>query len=209
MLRCHSAKAPQAERCAQENRMFKISDIKFDIKDAILDAYIDSDKKLIKWGVEINTFATSNEFKRWRPSMKSEVFLSTKPDDMKSYLDLSGKSVRWHDREDEDGESFGELYVFEHEPLYESTIQLTKIKDSLFFSLSSKCDVYWNEQYSCNLSLKIDTSLEFKGIWCGRKPENECRKLLEPYFSQDQFIYTKTKHGVSLLAPYGTIRAQK
>ncbi|WP_152004409.1 hypothetical protein [Desulfoluna spongiiphila] len=126
----------------QENRMFKISDIEFEVKNATLDAYIDSDEKLIKWGVEVSAFTISNEFKRWRPSMKSEVFMATKPNDMKSYLDLSGKSVNWNDKEDEDGEPFGELYVFEHEPLYECNIQLTEIEDSLFFSLSSKCDVY-------------------------------------------------------------------
>jgi len=54
--------------------------------------------------------------------------------------------------------------------------------------LEALCDVGFDHDYEENLSLIINTKLEFKGINVEVKNGNEVEKIFEKYFKIDDFI---------------------
>jgi hypothetical protein len=51
------------------------------------------------------------------------------------------------------------------------------------------------------LPLQIETEVFFEGVLFGRRTEEECRKLIEPFLPEEEFQYVQNKYGVSLLIP--------
>ncbi len=182
--------------------MFRVADIDFDVTESILDAYIDNRDGVIAWGVEISARTINPQFGRWIPCAKSEVLLRTGPEDLARWQDLAGKSVEWSEAEDEDGEPFGMLCIFEHDPIYEGRVRLDRgTPAGLSIRWQGKFDPYIDEKYAEGLPITIDVPLVFRGILFGREPEDEYWKALAPFFPRDQYRFTQTEHGVSLLVP--------
>ncbi len=182
--------------------MFRVADIDFDVTESILDAYIDDDEDVIVWGVEISARATNSQFARWKPSAKSEALFRTGPADLVRWQNLAGRSAEWGEAEDEKGEPFGILYIFEHDPIYEASVRIGRNSSaSLSINWRGKFNPYIDEKYAEGLSITIDEPLVCRGIFCRREPEDACWKALAPFFPRDQFRFTQTEHGVSLLVP--------
>ncbi len=182
--------------------MLQIADIPFELTEASLDAYIDAENDLIAWGIEISGRTTQPGFERWKPTARCETLLSTGPGDLASWHDLAGRSVEWSRAEDEDGEAFATLYLFEHSPIYDATVHLSNGgAGGLMISWAGRFDPHINDDYNEGVSLSVRESVVFCGVWCGRASEEASWRSLEPFFPRDQFAYTQTDHGVSLLVP--------
>lgn len=177
--------------------IFQISDLSFSIESAILDAFIDEEKNVMNWGIEIQSQGNN-----WHPQAYSEVLLNTAPEELTNWRGISGREITWSSPLNEADEPYGVLYVFGHEPIYNSNIQLNLSADnSLILKWDAYCDIYWDEKYGSNLQLRIETALFFQGILCGRRNKAECEHLVKHFFSLDDFEYTLNKNGVSIMVP--------
>ncbi len=182
--------------------MLKLADLDFEIESAILEAFVDVDDMVIRWGVEVQAKPGSGELSRWAPKAVSEQFFASGPGEMNHWMDLAGTRVAWADPSDSEGEYRGTLYVFEHAPVYSSQLTIGKGKaDGLSLSWEGKSDVNWTPEYGAGLDFSIETDLRFIGIWFGRQPEKECAPLLSQFLDPGLFEFVKTEHGVSLFRP--------
>jgi hypothetical protein len=63
--------------------------------------------------------------------------------------------------------------VFEHKPVYNAKIEFKNIKDKINAKIKALCDINYDDKYSDNLPLEIETKFDFYGILCGRSTENK------------------------------------
>jgi len=181
--------------------MFRIADIEFIVEEAVLDAYIDDDEMVMVWGLEVSGAAVEKEFERWKPRAKIECIRSTNPGELGHWTELAGTSKKWAPKYNDDEQEIGLLYVFSHEPIYNSSIQLLADPKGLAVKWTGVCDIHWNEKYGQGLEFLIDTPVDFLGIWCGREPLATCLPLIQQFFSAAQYQYTQTDDGVSIFLP--------
>lgn len=181
--------------------MLRIADLDFKTESVILDAYVDENNMTLKWGLEIKAKTGEGEYSRWAPKASIETFRETKSTDLNHWLDLAGTQVVWNEPYDSNGESYATLYVFEHEPIYNSRIDISRNGNSLYLKWIGKSNVNWNSKYGHSLNINIEAELFFKGIWFGKKPEFQSRSLLSKFFNPNLFKFVQTEHGVSLFRP--------
>ena len=181
--------------------MFKIEDLYFDIESAILDAFIDEDDMTINWGVEIKAKSGEGKYSRWSPLARSETFLKNKPTQIGHWLDLAGTQVVWNEPYDSEDEPYAMFYVFEHEPIYESNILISRKGKTLYIKWAGKSDVNWDSKYGKDLKFDIETEIVFKGILFGRESEVNSKSLLLTFFDPNLFEFVQDKHGVSIFRP--------
>jgi hypothetical protein len=182
--------------------MFKIKDINFDIKFAYLDSFIDVDEKLLKFGLQIKTEGNENIFDGYEPHFNSEMLLKIKPNTIKIWQDISGEIIKWQDYPDDENKPHALLYVFEHEPVYNAKIEFKNFDNKIIVKIKSLCDINYDDEYSDNLPLEIETEVDFFGILCGKDTtEEECKNKIKPYLEIDKLKYIKNKYGVSLMIP--------
>lgn len=187
--------------------MFKIADLNFTIVQSYLDAYVDEEENEMVWGLQIKGQSHNEEFDDWSPHVNSEVLVRTKPGEMKTWLDLAGKKIEWDEYSDDEEEPHALLYIFEHEPIYQSKVLFELRNNEMFVKWNALCDVGWDEKYSDELPLQIETKVLFNGILFGKRPEESCRKMIAPFLNPEDFQYIRNKNGVSLLVPvnYGSL----
>lgn len=181
--------------------MLRIKDLDFKIKSAILDAFVDKDNMKLQWGVEIQGMPGDGEFSRWVPKVTAETLIENDPGQLIHWFDLAGTKIKWDEPYGTDDEPNALLYVFEHEPIHSSYIEIIKNNDSLFLNWNGKADVNWGPDYGQSLDFRIETELFFKGIWFGRESENDSLPILSRFFNPDLFQFVQTEQGVSLFSP--------
>ena len=182
--------------------MFLIEDLHFDIKEAILDAFINKKDMTINWGIKITTIEKKIDEQFISPEAYSEIIFKSSPGEIKHWSEIAEKTISWKESCDDKGDPIGYLYTFEHEPLYESEVSFKlNSNKNIFVEWNSKCDIHWNQKYGEELSLKIQSDIKFEGIWFGKKPESQCKDLLSKFFPIEDFKYIVTSHGVSLFVP--------
>jgi hypothetical protein len=181
--------------------MFRISDQSFRIRAATLEAFVDDEESLLKWGPEIHAFPGEGAFRRCHPKASAEVFAATAPGELKHWLDLAGREVRWPVAETADGEPQAILYVFEHEPIRQCHIQLAMGREGLRLRWTGRAGVHWDGDYGADLALSVDCELTFKGVWCGRLSEAASRVTVGPFLDHSLLRFSRTEDGVSLLEP--------
>jgi hypothetical protein len=185
-----------------EAKMFKIKNVIFDIKFAYLDAFIDEDEKLLKFGLQIKAEGKENIFNGYEPYFNSEILLKIKQNTIKKWQDISRKIIKWKDYPDDENKPHALLYVFEHEPVYNAKIEFKNLNNKTIVRIQSLCDINYDDEYSDNLPLAIETEVDFFGILCGKDTsEEECKNKIKPYLEIDKLKYTKNKYGVSLMIP--------
>jgi hypothetical protein len=181
--------------------MLRIKDLDFKIESAILDAYVDKNNMKLKWGVEIKAMPGDGELAHWAPKVTAETFIENVPGQLTHWFDLAGTQIKWDEPYGSDDEPYALFYVFEHEPIHSSYIEINKNNDSLYLYWNGKADVNWGPDYGQSLDLRIETELFFKGIWFGRESENNSLPILSKFFNPDLFQFVQTEHGVSLFRP--------
>ena len=183
--------------------MFTIGDLKFDIQAAVLDAFIDEDDYSVNWGLEITGRKRELFGGYWQPSAYSEVLFKTAPYEVQSWKEIAGRVISWDECYDEEQEGYhAALYTFEHEGIYDSRLEIIALLDgSLGVKWRAKCDVFWNEQYSGDLDLVIETPICFKGVLLGNRSQEEAHAMFAKAFDPRGFSFTTTDSGVSLFVP--------
>ncbi len=181
--------------------MFKIDNIDFDIRSAILEAFIDDDENIMEWAVEIMATSTSGADIKWNAKLSSESIIKTKEKQLRTWKDIAGSSFSWQDAVDDDENEHGLMYIFQHEPVYDCKGEFySNEKGETCIKWSGKCDVYWNEKYNKGLNFIVDTPLEFKGVWFGKDIEPVCQKQLSNFITNEHFNY-KIERNSSLMIP--------
>lgn len=182
--------------------MFRIGDIEFNIAQATLDSFIDKANCRMRWGVEVGSIPIATEFLGMNPIVSSEILLDTFPSEIGKWTDLSGRDIAWDTPEDDNGEPYGLLYLFEHHPIYQSKVNLfCNSNTGLSIRWTGKVDLLSDERYWTDVPFEIETELKYKGIYCGREQEAVCRNDLSPFLNQDDFDFVQNENGVSLLIP--------
>ena len=141
---------------------FKILDQEFDVKSAILKEYTDEDGDVI-WNLNIET---NDNISAWEsdetsaPNVRCEGMLSR----WGNIQALQGKTINVPEAYDtETDEYLFSLYVFEHEDVFDSNITFGEIENNTIpVKWVGKCNVNWNEKYSSNLPIEIETELRIE-----------------------------------------------
>jgi hypothetical protein len=181
--------------------MFRISDLRFKIEAAFVDSFIDEDEMTLNFGLEIFAVCTNPGFENWKARAQNEIFTVRKAGEITNWKNLDSKEITWTEKYDEEGEMYGSLYIFEHNPVYESSLIFGIENEQFKIDWIGKTDVNWDEKYGQNLDIEIRTIMPFKGIWCANKSEEDSLKLVGRFCNPEEFKYTQTKDGVSLLTP--------
>jgi hypothetical protein len=155
----------------------------------------------MKWDIEVECAPhPERKFHGHGPKLSLSLF-ETPPNAFSHWTSLVPRDVRWAEKNDTDVTPSGMLYVFEHTPIFECHARCFDEAGKMQVALDGKCGVYYDEHYGTNLDLHLDSSVVFRGVWYGRRSESECRKDIARFLNPDDFAFTPTEHGVSMLTP--------
>jgi hypothetical protein len=184
----------------EDKKMFKIKDLDFEIKSAYVDAFVSSIDNQLIFSLYIETEENEDIFMGYPACFNSEILLKFNPGEISQWQDIAGKTVEWEDCPD-DSEPHALLYVFEHEEVYHAKIEFVKTGDKIAVKINARCDVFYDDDYSEDLPLQIETEVDFYGIACGKDAsEEDCRNKIKPFMDVDTLKYIKNG-SVSVMAP--------
>jgi hypothetical protein len=165
----------------------KIDDLVFPIKNAELLCKIFNKKAY--WNINIDTFGKVIDGEEWVPRIYSEELYALS--DIRSWKDLDGKKLEWDNCYIEDeGDYNASIYVFEHNEIYNSSIDIMHIaKQDFSVNWTARCDVNFNAKYSTNLDLKINTQCAFAGIMVvdDNISPSKALSLIKHYYPNDNY----------------------
>ena len=180
--------------------LFRIADQDFLIAKSYLEAYVAHDR--LCWGFTVQARSDDHRFDRWEPQASSDIFLESEERTLSSWLDLAPVKTEWGDRNDTDVCPSAFLYVFEHTPIYDCSVELKPSSDALRLSLRGKCDVnYCEGDFDKGLDIEIDAAVSFLGVYCGKRPRVEAEVIVEPFLPLSELTYTQDDAGVSIMVP--------
>jgi translation initiation factor IF-3 len=170
--------------------MFKIKDEDFNIKLKYMDAFVDENEKLLKFGLQIFGEAKENMFcgrvydKRafiGEPQFIAIELLEIKPNEIQKWQDIAGKIIEWK-LPVKHFDLRPNFYVFEFKAVYNAKVEFINKNDTIFVKINAFCDINWNEEYSVNVPFEIETEINFSGISFGKKKtEKMCKEIIAPY----------------------------
>lgn len=185
--------------------MLRIGEMEFAVSEAYLEAYIVGDNDdCIDWGLKVKTIPTDKS-ENWNPQILSEGFITTQPLELKTWLDLAGKKVTWDECYDEEKDvQIAVLYIFGHDDIFNAAAEFIKNDEGgLTLKMKGTSNIGWKEPYDVDIDFELETPVGFKGIWCGRKTEEEARAEVSKAMNIEVLEFTKTEHDVSLYVPKG------
>ena len=184
---------------ATNTAMLRIADLNFDVVSCRIEAYCHTDK--MQWDIQVESDSHADgRFHGYKPHLSLSL-LETPPGAFQYWRELAPRDVRWVDKNDTDVTPSGMLYIFEHTPIFECHARCYNAAAEMRIELDGKCDVYFDEDYDADLDLHLDSAVVFRGVWFGRRPESECRNDISRFLNPDDFDYSPTEHGVSMLTP--------
>lgn len=179
--------------------MLRIADFEFPVESCLLEAYCHTDR--MQWDVQIECGSLSpGVFHGQGPKLSLSLF-ETPVAAFRHWTNLVPREVCWVERNDTDVTPSGLLYIFEHSPVFECHARCYNQLGTIRIELGGKCDVFFDERYDRNLDLRLDSPVAFRGVWFGRRPESDCKTEIARFLNPDDFDYSPTEHGVSLLTP--------
>lgn len=179
--------------------MLRIADLEFAVASCRLEAYCHTDKML--WDIQVECAShPDRKFHGHQPNLSLSLF-ETPPAAFRRWTELIPREVRWVNKNDTDVTPSGTLYIFEHTPIFECRARCSIVAGKMQVELDGKCDVHFDEQYDTNLELHLDSAVIFRGVWFGRQPESDCRSEIARFLNPDDFEFSPTEHGVSMLTP--------
>ena len=172
----------------------RIKDFTFDIEKAFLNAFIREDVGLT-WNLSIDAHRSTVQSEIWSPI----AYLEDVPWAVNSFCDMNSTPIVIPD-----GEQLGDgtilpdstlccLYVFSHNFLRDSTTFIRQISDDQFkVSWTATCDVFFDDEYGCDLPLEIEACVTFSGFETRHRQEFTARELLAKHFDDSQLIFEPT-----------------
>ncbi len=185
----------------KESHIFRVKDLEFGVSSACLDAFIDEDSNQLIWGLRIDADSLNDEIRN-QISFEAETLLPTSPFQIKSIDDFTGMKVEWTEPEDEDGEAFALLNLFQHSPVSKAKIEFHNNSDgALVVQIQATSDLFWKDSYREDLELEIECPIIFKNILMGRNSEEISWKIISKYFDNAEqiFQFKQDEYGVSTL----------
>jgi hypothetical protein len=180
-------------------KMFKIKDLNLDIKFAYLYTHLSVDDEL-GFFLKIKTEESENVFLGHPVCFNSEMLLKIKPNEINTWQEIAGKTFEWEEYDEE-----ADIYIFEHEDVYNAKIEFNNIGDRMFVKINGFCNIYFDDEYSDNLPLEIETEINFYGVWCGKDmPKEDCEMKIKPFLDIEHFEYVQSKHGSAIMIPKGS-----
>lgn len=179
--------------------MLQIADLEFEVSSCRIEAYCDLDT--MKWDFEVEAASHADgKFYNYNPYLSLSLFETT-PQAFRYWTDLAPREVYWTEKNDTDVTPSGQLYIFEHTPIFACRARCYRNANQVRIEVEGKCDVYFDEQYDTDLDFHLDSDVAFRGIWFGRQPESACRSEVARFLNSDDFDFFQTEHGVSMLTP--------
>lgn len=179
--------------------MLRIADLAFAVVNCRLEAFCDTDK--MSWDIQVECAPhPDGKFHGHGPNLSLSLF-ETLPEAFRHWTGLAPREVRWVEKNDTDVTPSGMLYIFEHTPTFDCHARLYNDAGEMHVELDGKCDVYFDEYYDTNLDLHLDSAVVFRGVWFGGRPESACRNEISRFLNPDDFDFSPTEHGVSMLTP--------
>lgn len=158
----------------------------------------------MQWDIQVEANShPDGKFHGKQPSLSLSLF-ETPPKAFQHWQELAPRNVSWVERNDTDTTPSGILYIFEHTPIFECHAHCYNDGGKMQVGLDGKCDVYFDKQYDTNQELHLESPVVFQCVWFGRWPESDCRKTISSFLNPDNFDYSLTEHGVSILTPKGS-----
>jgi hypothetical protein len=184
---------------AVEASMLRIANLEFAIVSCRLEAYCRAEN--MQWDIQVECAEhRERKFHGHAPTLSMSLF-ETSQNAFRRWPQLAPREVRWIEKNDTDVTPSGTLYIFEHTPIFQCYARCFDDAGKMHVKLDGKCDVYFDEHYGKNLSLHVDSSVVFRGVWFGRQPESECKSEIARFLNPDDFEFITTVHGVSMLIP--------
>jgi hypothetical protein len=172
----------------------RIKDFTFDIEKTFLNASITEDAGLT-WNLFIDAHPSTVHSQTWSPS----AYLEDVPWAVNSIGDMNSTPILIPDGEQlDDGTILPDsrlccLYVFSHNFLRDSTTCIRQISGDQFNVFwTAICDVFFDDEYGCDLPLEIEARVSFYGIETRHRQECSARDLLAKHFDDSQLIFDPT-----------------
>lgn len=172
----------------------RIADLAFRVTRCELVAFVDEDEDRLSWGVEVEAEPREVLGDRWRPRAACDVaFHVVAPG--RPWRDVLPRRVAVP--EPPDDEPAAQLYVFEHEPIRGSVVDVRRSGERLGVVWSGRCDVHFDERYGADLPFAVSSPVSGCVVLNGRAPEAEGRRRLARYLDDTWFRYVVDDGGVS------------
>lgn len=195
----HESRYLNCEVIIRDDFMLRIADVEFHIVSCRFQAYCLTDKMV--WDIEVDCAPnTEGKFHYRRPNLSLSLF-ETCANEFSHWTNIAPRQVCWVDKHDTDVTPSGMLYIFEHEPIFECNARCYVKDDQMYITLNGKCDVHYDEEYSTGLELHLDAVVVFDCVMFGRSPESACRQIISEFLKPEDFVFSTTEDGVSILVP--------
>ena len=179
--------------------MLRIADLEFAILTCRLEAYCHSDK--MQWDIQVECAPhPGGKFHGHAPNLSLSLF-ETQPKAFRHWRELAPRDVHWVEKNDTDVTPSGMSYVFEHTPIFGCHARCYNDAGEMHVELTGICDIYFDEYYDTYLGLQLKSATVFRGVWFGRRSESDCRNEISRFLNPDDFTFSPTEYGVSMLTP--------
>ena len=140
---------------------FRVKDKTFDIKYAYLDAFINSEKNQLVFGLQIEAEEKDNLFCGNDLLFNSEILLKIEACEIQKWQDIAGKTVEWEEYPEDEEEPHTLFYVSEHEEFHNAKVEFNNINGKIVVKVSALVDINADDDFSDNLPLEIETKVDF------------------------------------------------
>ena len=151
--------------------MLQLADLSFDIESATLcaamadpywcDTYNSGNGKSLLWALDVRTVPAEVDGEKWSPYVYHHgMALSAR-----CWTLLAGQSISWDAPYDENGESNGGFYVWEHGDISFGELKIVnRTGVELDVEWSGVCAVNWNEKHGEKVEFSLKTNVRFRDI---------------------------------------------
>lgn len=172
------------------------------ITSAFADCYISEQNGYVAWGFEVHGYVPDAVSGPIEPIVRSESpFRFFRPESPIPWIDSFPRSLNWETSTDLEGQLVATVYVHEHSQIDSGSHSAVQDSGRLHVALTGTALIVDTLGIAQPTRIRIDTEAKFKGIWLGRRPEPECRALLSRFYRDEEFEYSVTADGVSLMRP--------
>ena len=187
----------------ESRRELLFLDDTFPCRSAVLECFVSPSVNSLFWGFNVNFGAGRKRFDRTSPEIKCEaLFATTRGQVTSDWRNALPHYRSWDEAQDANGDPIATFYFEEHCPIEMGRMLLKHLRhNQVLLELQGTVTVPVESEVFSSVPLRLTTALDFVGVWCGRKSENDARSLIAPYVDPSQFVFEEADGGISLMRP--------
>ena len=175
----------------------------FPCRRGILECFVSPSAKSLMWGFNIDFDVGQGRFSTISPQVNCDVLTITRRHQLRGgWQEVLPVCESWEAPYGVEGDPIATLYFAEHCPVEQGRVELGYARGGdLHLDFRGTVTLPVERERISSVPFQLSTEIEFAGIWCGKRNEDDAYALIEPYVDPAQFEFQTAEGDVSLMRP--------